>query len=169
MKAVPSVKATSGDEAVSHARELGYPVAMKVISPDTLHKSDAGGVMLNVCGPEEVRTCFGTIRKTSSSTGRRPPSRVRMQKMAPEGHDMFVGGKHDPSFGPVVFFGMGGIYIEVFRDVAMPCVLQPEIVLERVRGSVIQGAAGPSRQGPRRHRRLRRSRRARIDASLRLS
>ncbi|HNY66141.1 MAG TPA: acetate--CoA ligase family protein [Deltaproteobacteria bacterium] len=148
VKAVPSVKATSGDEAVSHARELGYPVAMKVISPDALHKSDAGGVMLNVCGPEEVRTCFGTIRENLLK--HRPKASfegVRMQKMAPEGHDMFVGGKHDPSFGPVVFFGMGGIYIEVFRDVANAlCPAQPEIVLERVRGlksyKVLQGLRG---------------------------
>lgn len=111
--------ATCGEDAVKAAGELGYPVVMKVVSKDALHKSDAGGVVIGVESPAEVEESFRTIRanlfnykKDASFEG------VRIQKMAPDGYDMFVGGKYDLSLGPVVFFGMGGIFIEVFEDVA---------------------------------------------------
>jgi acetyltransferase len=111
--------AAGKDEAVKYAQELGFPVVMKVVSPDALHKSDVGGVVVGVETPGQVEANFEIIRDNllhykadACFQG------VRIQKMAPDGYDLFVGGKHDPSFGPVVFFGMGGIYIEVFRDVA---------------------------------------------------
>ncbi len=127
--------AGSGDEAVKYARELGYPVVMKVVSTDALHKSDVGGVIIGVKQPGQVEENFGTIRdnllnykKDACFEG------VRIQKMAPEGYDMFVGGKHDPSFGPVVFLGMGGIYIEVFRDVANAlCPAETETIYTRLK------------------------------------
>lgn len=111
--------AAGKDEAVQYARELGFPVVMKVVSPDVLHKSDAGGVVVGVEQPEQVEENFGIIRDNLLNYKRDARFEgVRIQKMAPEGYDLFMGGKHDPSFGPVVFLGMGGIYIEVFRDVA---------------------------------------------------
>ncbi len=106
-------------EAVKYAGELGYPVVMKVVSREALHKSEAGGVITGVEGPADVQVNYRVIRanlfnykKGASLEG------IRIQEMAPEGYDMFVGGKYDPSFGPVVFFGMGGIFIELFKDAA---------------------------------------------------
>ncbi len=116
---VASRVAATREEAVRHAEELGFPVVMKVVSPDALHKSDAGGVIVGVEQPAQVEEAFDRIRgnllrykKEARFAG------IRLQQMAPDGYDLFVGGKYDPSFGPVVFFGLGGIYIELFRDVA---------------------------------------------------
>lgn len=122
--------ATSEEEAVNCARELGFPVVLKVISPDALHKSDVGGVLLGLKNEADVATGFNAIRenlrryKEDAHFGG-----VRIQKMAAEGYDMFVGGRQDPSFGPVVFFGMGGIHVEAFKDIA-------NVVCPTVPGSV---------------------------------
>ncbi|MEW5785864.1 MAG: acetate--CoA ligase family protein [Bacillota bacterium] len=114
-----SVVAADKAAAIKFARQLGFPVVMKVVSPDALHKSDAGGVVVGVEEPGQVEQYFELIRINLLNYNQDACFEgVRIQKMAPEGCDLFVGGKHDPSFGPVVFFGMGGIYIEVFRDVA---------------------------------------------------
>lgn len=111
--------AKSADEAVKFAGELGFPVVMKVVSPDALHKTDAGGVMVGVKGADEAKRAFETIRKNLDNyrKGARFDG-VRVQKMLGDGHDMFIGGKFDISFGPVVVFGYGGIFVEVFGDVA---------------------------------------------------
>lgn len=124
----------SEDEAVKYAEELGYPVVMKVVSPDALHKSDAGGVVVGVRQEDDVRKKFRNIRENLLKYKHNARFEgVRIQEMAPDGYDMFVGGKYDPSFGPVVFFGMGGIYIEVFRDVAnVLCPAGPAQVMNRL-------------------------------------
>jgi acetyltransferase len=137
-------------EARSYAQEAGFPVVMKVVSPDALHKSDAGGVFIGVNTPDEVAEKFEIIRENLMSY--RPDARfggVRIQKMAPDGYDMFVGGKYDPSFGPVVFFGMGGIHMEVFRDVANAlCPATASTVSKRLQGlksyQVLEGMRGKS-------------------------
>ncbi len=149
--AAGSKVAANEDEAVKFAGESGYPVVMKVVSPDALHKSDAGGVMVGVKQEDEVREKFRGIR--ANLLNYRKDARfegVRIQRMAPEGYDMFVGGKYDPSFGPVVFFGMGGIYIEVFRDVAnVLCPADPDLVINRLKGLksflVLEGLRGKAR------------------------
>jgi len=84
-----------------------------------IHKSDAGGVILGLEEPAQVAEAFDRIRGNllRYKKGARFAG-VRLQQMAPDGYDLFVGGKYDSSFGPVVFFGLGGIYIELFRDVA---------------------------------------------------
>lgn len=130
-----SKTALTGDEAVVHAEELGFPVVMKVISPDALHKSDAGGVLLGLDGREQVAEGFSIIRDNLSRYNKDAHfGGVRIQKMAPDGYDMFVGGRQDPSFGPVVFFGMGGIYVEVFKDVAnVICPARHESVEKRLK------------------------------------
>ncbi len=116
-----AASATAGTpkEAAGVAGKLGYPVVMKIISPDALHKSEAGGVMLNIKDDHEAEKAFTLLRenlekyKSGALFGG-----VRIQRMAGEGYDMFIGGKSDECFGPVVFFGFGGIYVEIFRDVA---------------------------------------------------
>ena len=104
--------------AVEIANKTGYPLVMKIVSPDALHKTDAGGVILDVKNDNEVRKGFSQLRKNLEAykKGSRFDG-VRIQKMADDGYDMFIGGKFDKSFGPVVVFGFGGIYVEVFKDV----------------------------------------------------
>lgn len=112
-----SREAASADEAVLAAEAIGYPVVLKVISADAVHKSEAGGVVLNLAGPEAVAAGFSTI--ATNLAGYKPGAEfrgVRVMKMARPGYDMFVGGRVDEAFGPVVYFGLGGIYIEVFND-----------------------------------------------------
>jgi acetate---CoA ligase (ADP-forming) len=110
--------AASAGEAARIAGEIGYPAVLKVVSADALHKSEAGGVLLGCADAASVREGFETIAENLAvyREGARFEG-VRVSRMAGEGHDMFIGGKQDASFGPVLFFGFGGIYVEVFRDV----------------------------------------------------
>ena len=140
--------ASSVEEAQSLAGEAGYPVVMKVVSTDALHKSDAGGVFVGVGSPAEVADTFELIRRNLFSYKKDARfDGVRIQKMASDGYDMFVGGKNDSSFGPVVLFGMGGIHVEVFRDVAYAlCPASASTVsegLKRLKSSrVLKGMRG---------------------------
>lgn len=129
-----SKTATDGKEAVQQARAMGFPVAMKVISPDAIHKSEAGGVLLDLKNEEEVAEGFAIIRTNlrEYSVSARFDG-VRIEPLAPEGYDMFIGGKEDPSFGPVIFFGLGGIYIEIFKDIAgVICPAKREIIADNL-------------------------------------
>ena len=113
----PSVVATDEGQAMSAADDMGYPVVMKVVSPHALHKSDAGGVVVGVTDAEAVKTAFQTIRENLEAYHTNAQfDGVRIQPMAQEGYDVFIGGKQDEAFGPVVFFGMGGIFVELFKD-----------------------------------------------------
>ncbi len=113
-----SFVAQDPDQAVVLAKKAGFPVVMKVVSPDAIHKSDMGGVILGIKGPQQVRQAFLKIRKNLHSYKKKARFEgIRISAMARDGSDMFIGAKHDPSFGPVVFFGMGGVFIELFRDV----------------------------------------------------
>ena len=112
--------AKSEDEAVSLAEKIGYPVVLKVVSPDIVHKSDVGGVIVGVEGAENVRRAFRDIMENIKKHA--PNARVvgvLVQKMAPKGAvEVIVGALRDPVFGPAVMFGLGGIFVEVFRDVS---------------------------------------------------
>jgi acetyltransferase len=96
-------------------KELEGPVALKVISPGISHKSDAGGVLLNLSQPSEVEQAYEKIRKLDpeNSYG------VLLQKMIPGGKEVILGTKRDPSFGPVLLFGLGGIYVEILHDTSL--------------------------------------------------
>jgi acetyltransferase len=126
--------ARDAGQAVECADRIGYPVVMKVVSPDALHKSEAGGVALDVKNAEQASEAFHEIRDNLISYKKDARfGGVRIGPMAPEGCDMFIGAKYDVSFGPVVFFGMGGIYIEVFKDVASAlCPTTPQEVLKKL-------------------------------------
>ena len=115
---VASRVAATREEAVRQAGELGFPVVMKVVSPDALHKSDAGGVIVGLEQPAQVEGAFERIRGNLLRYKRRRVLKGFAPADGAGRFRSFVGGKHDPSFGPVVFFGLGGIYIELFRDVA---------------------------------------------------
>ncbi len=146
-----SVVASNSAEAVKCASRISFPVVMKVVSPDALHKSDVGGVVVGVKDADEVKAKFSAIRDNLLNLKKDARFEgIRIQQMAGDGYDMFVGGKYDESFGPVVFFGMGGIYIELFRDVAN--ALCPagsgdvRVRLERLKAfSILNGLRGKKR------------------------
>lgn len=117
--AVPpgSVAATSED-AVEIANKIGYPVAMKIVSPDIIHKSDMGGVKLNLDSPENVRDAFDLMMLRIRQ--RAPEARldgVYIEKMCRRGREIILGMSRDPQFGPMLMFGLGGIFVEVMKDV----------------------------------------------------
>ncbi len=113
-----SVLAKTVDEAVEAARTIGYPVVMKVASPDILHKSDIGGVRLNVRDAEQLRDLFDLLIYRAQ---RHMPDAdiwgVQVQEMVPRGKEVIIGVNRDPQFGPLLMFGLGGIYVEVLKDV----------------------------------------------------
>lgn len=110
--------AKTPEEAVSLARQIGYPVALKVISPDIVHKFDVGGVQLNLSSDSDVRQAFEKI--VNSVKQHLPDARIKgmlVQAMAKKGREVILGMKRDPQFGPILMFGLGGIYVEVLKDV----------------------------------------------------
>jgi acetyl coenzyme A synthetase (ADP forming)-like protein len=107
-----------GQEAVDAASELGVPVALKAIATGLLHKTDAGGVALDLDGPDAVRDAAGRIQASVEGAGH-PLEGLIVQPMAPDGVELIVGVVHDQSFGPVVACGAGGINAELIKDVAV--------------------------------------------------
>ena len=108
--------ATTLEEAVQGCAEIGYPVVMKVVSPDILHKSDVGGVIVNIGDDEAAMDAFDAIRRAAEGKDLRG---VVIYPMIQGGQEVLLGLSRDPQFGPVVAFGLGGIYAEVWRDVAL--------------------------------------------------
>ena len=115
--------ARSKAEAVRIAQEMGLPAVLKIVSPDVVHKSDVGGVMVGLESLSQVRTAYDSIL---SSTRAAVPSAsilgVSVQKMARPGVEVIIGATKDPQFGHVVMFGLGGVLVEMLRDVSMRLV-----------------------------------------------
>lgn len=134
--------AQSPDEAARAARDLTCPVAMKIVAPDLVHKSDVGGVRLNIATPEEAAAAFteilgrlppslpappsapacvplpsGTDRRPAGAS-RLPPHGILVARMAAPGTEVILGMVRDPQFGPAVMVGLGGIFVELYKDVA---------------------------------------------------
>ncbi|MFA7270450.1 MAG: acetate--CoA ligase family protein [Sterolibacterium sp.] len=116
---VETVLARSKAEAEAVARRLGFPVVLKVVSPEVVHKSDAGGVKLNVKSDIEVSQAYDEIM---TSVKEKQPSAnvigVSVQKMARPGVEVIIGMSKDPDFGPVLMFGLGGVLVELIKDVS---------------------------------------------------
>ena len=109
----------TSDEAVAFAEGIGYPVVMKIASPDILHKTDIGGVRLNIEGPDDVRDSFDLL--TFRALRYMPEAEIwgcLVQQQVRGGREVITGMNRDPQFGPLVMFGLGGIYVEVLKDVA---------------------------------------------------
>ena len=115
--------ARTAREAVAISKETGFPVVLKIISPDVVHKSDAGGVKLGLDNATQVRKAYSDIM---SSVRRGYPGAhidgVSVQAMAPPGIEVIVGMSRDPQFGPVIMFGLGGVLVEVLKDVSFRIV-----------------------------------------------
>ena len=143
-----TLTATSEDEAVELAAQIGYPVVMKIVSPDILHKSDAGGVMVNVQNEKSVRDAFKRIMKNARDYKADANIHgIAIQEMAPAGTEVILGSINDPSFGPTVMFGLGGIFVEVLKDVtfrvAPVTVKQAQSMLLGIRGAaILKGVRG---------------------------
>jgi len=104
------------EEAVQGCREIGYPAVMKVVSPDILHKSDCGGVVLGIRDDEGALAAFQAIRQAAAGKDFRG---VVIYPLIEGSMEVLLGLSRDPQFGPVVAFGLGGIYTEVWHDVAL--------------------------------------------------
>ena len=107
------------NEAVKHATDIGYPVVLKIVSPHILHKSDVGGVILGVKNADEVRVGYKQILANVKKRALQAKIvGVLIQEMAPTATEVIVGSIMDPQFGPAIMFGLGGIFVEVLKDVA---------------------------------------------------
>jgi acetate---CoA ligase (ADP-forming) len=135
--------------AVVKADILGYPVALKALSRDIAHKSDVGAVVLDIDDEDEMRSAFAALmaRLEERAPGARIDN-VMVQKMFHGGRELILGGKRDPSFGPVVMFGLGGVYVELFEDVVFrlaPLTREDaEEMITEVRGSRILHGEPPA-------------------------
>ncbi|HEY9077053.1 MAG TPA: acetate--CoA ligase family protein [Anaerolineaceae bacterium] len=144
--------ARTEEEAVNLAKEIGYPVVMKIVSPDILHKSDAGGVKVNVKDDNAVREAFRTIMANAKAY--KADARIHglvVQEMAPWGTEVILGSVNEATFGPTMMFGLGGIFVEVLKDVtfrvAPVSATQALRMLGEIRGAPI--LAGVRGEAPR--------------------
>jgi acetyl-CoA synthetase (ADP-forming) len=140
--------AKSVDEAVEKASEIGYPITLKIISPQIIHKSDVGGVILNVENEMELRTQY---EKLTTDIRNKDPSAmiagVMIEEMIPPSIEVVVGGIVDNQFGPAVMFGVGGIFTEVYDDVVFRVAPIDRIdalnMIRGLRGSkILEGTRG---------------------------
>ena len=115
--------ATSREEAVSISRQLGFPVVLKIASPDIVHKSDAGGIKLGLKTAKQVGQAYDDILAAigQKHAGARIQG-VSVQKMARPGVEVIIGMSQDAQFGPVLMFGLGGIWVEILKDVSFRIV-----------------------------------------------
>jgi len=127
------------DSAVTEARKLGFPLVAKIVSPEILHKTDVGGVKIDLKDEESVKSAFndmyGRLSKDYDVKG------VLLEKMVPKGVEMIVGLQNDPQFGPVMMVGLGGIFTELFKDVSfrvLPITKEDAIeMIEELQGKML--------------------------------
>lgn len=140
--------ARSREEAVSCAEQIGPPVVLKIVSPDILHKTEAGGVIVGLETRKQVEDAYDQI--LSNMKGHEPNARVEgilVQSMVPAGVEVIVGGLRDSQFGPTVLFGLGGVFVEVLKDasfrVAPTTELDSRQMVEEIRGyAMLKGVRG---------------------------
>lgn len=119
IKVAMSKSAETAEDAARVAEKIGFPVAVKLLSDKIIHKTEVGGVVLSCCSSDEVKQAFNQIRERLEGLGRVDEMQgVTIQPMVSEGIEVIVGLTQNPSFGPLIMFGMGGIYAEFLRDIA---------------------------------------------------
>jgi acyl-CoA synthetase (NDP forming) len=135
----PATLAKTPEEAAAAAAAVGFPVALKIVSPEILHKSDAGGILLNLRDEQAIREGFAKVVTNASRVSR--PEKVLgvlVAPMAPKGQECIVGMIRNPQFGAVLMFGLGGIFVEVLKDVsfrvAPPSDLDIEEMIHEIKG-----------------------------------
>jgi acetyltransferase len=140
--------AQTSDEAVEIAERIGYPVVLKISSPDIIHKSDFGGVRINLANTEQVRDAFDLMMLRIQK--RAPKAYLRgvfVEKMGQRGREVILGMTRDPQFGPMLMFGLGGIFVEVMKDVTFHLApITAEEAMQMLKGTrsyaLLQGARG---------------------------
>lgn len=145
---VDTLLATTKEEAISIAKQLGFPVVLKVASVDVVHKSDAGGVKLGLTSAAQVGKAYSEIM-TSIKKGF-PKARIQgvsVQTMARKGIEVIIGMSKDPQFGPVIMFGLGGVLVEVLKDVSFRIVpltrRDAKDMIEEIKGyPILKGVRG---------------------------
>lgn len=116
----PHHLAASAADALAAAGEIGYPVVMKVVSPEIVHKSDVGGVITGIASPGMVEEAFRTIMQNAAARAPEAPvTGIIVEKQMPAGLEVLIGGKTDPSFGKIITFGLGGKLVELLADVSI--------------------------------------------------
>ncbi|MDQ3967265.1 MAG: acetate--CoA ligase family protein [Thermoproteota archaeon] len=118
-----SILCITEQECMNAARQIGYPLVMKIVSPDIIHKSDAGGVKVGIKTDDELRNSFRTI--TENALKYKSDAKIKgvlVQEMVKSAKETILGASQDPTFGPVIMFGLGGIYVEVLKDVVFRIV-----------------------------------------------
>jgi len=137
----------STKEATKAARKIGYPLVMKVVSPQILHKTDVGGVKVGLQNEKEVKRAFNDMYKRLSKKKGVQLKGILLEKMVPQGVELIVGLQNDPQFGPVIMVGLGGVLTEIFKDVAfrmLPItVADAKSMLQELKGAkILQGFRG---------------------------
>ena len=140
--------ATSADKAAEAAAKAGFPVVLKIVSPDVTHKSDVGGVKVGLEDEAAVRAAYDDI--VAAVKERQPKARIEgvaVQAMARPGTEVIVGMSKDPQFGPVLMFGLGGIFVEVLKDVSFRIVPLEERdareMIDEIKGrAILDGVRG---------------------------
>ncbi len=147
--------ATSEAEAVALAEEIGYPVVLKILSPDILHKSDAGGVKINLGDADAVREAYRTI--LANARAYKPDARIEgvlVEEMATPSTEVILGSINDLTFGPTLMFGLGGIFVEILKDVTFRIAPisadQAAKMLEEIQGAALLAGARGERPRDRR-------------------
>ena len=139
------ILAPTADDAVAAAAELGFPVALKIASPDILHKTEAGGVALNIEDADGVRAAFNSV--IASAGARVPGARIQgvtVQKMISGAREFLVGVNYNEQFGHAIVFGLGGIFVEAFQDISMRLAplsrFDAECMLDEIKSAKVLGA-----------------------------
>jgi acetyltransferase len=142
---------TSPHEAIRFAEEIGFPVVLKIDSPDILHKSEARAIRLGVGSKEEILQCYDEIIKNAEKYD--PDAKVNgvlVQEMIQDGTEVMIGMSQDPQFGPTIAFGMGGIFVEILKDISLRVAplskFDAEQMVNEIKGyPILQGIRGKKR------------------------
>ena len=148
---VPGDLAMDVDEALMIADKSGYPVVMKIVSEDILHKSDSGGIALNILNPEQLRVEYDAMLARIAQI--EPSARIRgvmVEQMAPKGLEVIIGMRRDPTFGPLMMFGLGGTMVELLKDISFkvaPLTSEDidEMIENTLAGKLLKGYRGSAK------------------------
>jgi len=154
LSVLKSKLATNAKEAAKFSKQIGFPVVMKINSPDIIHKSDVGGVIVGIKNEKEAGIAFSKIMSNVKNAFRRERrsafptiNGVDIYEMISGGIEFYIGAKRDPNYGPLIGFGLGGIYVEILKDVSFRLAPLSEFDIEKMIGElksakIIEGARG---------------------------
>jgi acyl-CoA synthetase (NDP forming) len=140
----------SEEEIIGLTKEINFPIVMKIVSPDIIHKSDAGGVKIGINDEKEAELAYQEIIfKAKKYNKKAKISGVIVYPMVPQGTEIIIGIMKDPHFGPVIMFGLGGIFVEVLKDISFRIIPLDEIdareMITEIKGyEILKGARGKS-------------------------